>query len=177
MNRNESKRKELKDALLREHSRKNSMSVVRMIEKDSSLLPILVEYLCGDEKLLVQRSATTANHYFERHPDKFHDYFKAFMDAAKKHLHPSVLRNFLRLLDIGEIPEEYEGMVLEMAYKNLLSERQPAAIRVFSLRAIVKLCEKHPSLTPELLDALQLIEAPTTALSTHIRMTRKRLLT
>lgn len=59
-------------------------------------------------------------------------------------------RNTVRLLQEVDIPEEYEGAIMDICFTYLESPLEAVAIKSFSLKVLGKLAKKYPEIIPEI---------------------------
>jgi hypothetical protein len=72
----------------------------------------------------------------------------ANLENNKQHI--SIIRNSWRILQDMRIPEEYEGLVLDLGFDHLISSEYPVAVKVFAMTVISNLVSKYPELAEEL---------------------------
>ena len=71
-------------------------------------------------------------------------------NLKKPNLHDSIKRNTVRLLQAVNIPEKYDGAVMEICFTYLESPTEAVAIKSFSLSVLQKLAKKYPEIIPEI---------------------------
>lgn len=87
----------------------------------------------------------------EQYPSLLLPYYKSVISLlGKPEILPGIKRNILRVLQYQEIPEEFEGEVLDRTFALLEDTGQPVAIRVFSMQVVYNLSTKYPEIKPEL---------------------------
>jgi hypothetical protein len=165
----------LSELLLEEHSKRNSCRIADLIEGQTLALSELIDIFQGDELILAQRASAALNEYLSRHPLLIADQIPFLLNAMSKDIHPAIQRTVMRLFQFIDIPEDYEGIILEKAYELLLNPQKPVAIQVFSLQVIYNLCHRYPELKDELKTSLDLIENPSAGMRSRINRIRRSL--
>ena len=85
------------------------------------------------------------------HPEFMkHNFDKLVENLKKPGIHDSVKRNSLRLLEAIDIPEKYEGDIMEICFQFVEVPDEPVAIKAFSLTILGKLAKKYPEIIPEI---------------------------
>jgi hypothetical protein len=85
------------------------------------------------------------------HPGFITKYYeKLLKNLDKPHIHDAVKRNTMRLLQYAEIPEKYQGEVMNRCFNYILSPSEKAAIKAFSLTVLENLSTKYPEIKQEL---------------------------
>ena len=168
---------DIKDLLYDEHSRRNTNKIVGYLEDGSIQIETLLEIFCSTEIKLVQRSAMVINEYLTRYPDLIPQFIPILLEALPKNVHAAVPRNVFRILSFADIPEKYEGQILDLGYQYFLNPSEAIASRVFALQVLYNISQKYEELKPELLSAIELIESPSAGMISRMRRLKKKLLT
>ena len=147
---------DIREALLAEHSKAQTMKIVRYIDGDPAKFKELMGHFLGDTYRLSQRAAWAVNYCAEHHHDLVKPYFnKLVQQLERDDVHVAVRRNVARMLQFVDIPKQYEGRVFDACYNLVDDPHQPVAVRVFSLTVAAKVARD----SPELLDELRLLAA------------------
>lgn len=145
---------DLREALLAEHSKQQTMKIVRYIDGDAVRFKELMGHFLGNNYRLSQRAAWAVNYCAEHHRELVKPYFnKLVQQLERDDVHVAVRRNVARMLQFVDIPKRYEGRVFDACYNLVDDPHQPVAVRVFALTAAAKVA-RHSS---ELLDELRLL--------------------
>ncbi len=75
---------------------------------------------------------------------------KLIKNLQRLNLHDAIKRNTVRLLQQIEIPEKYEGEVMNICFQYVASPTEAVAIKAFSLTILGKLAKKFPEILPEI---------------------------
>jgi hypothetical protein len=142
---------DIREALLFEHSKKQTMKIVRYIGGDKKKFAELMEHFLGNTYRLSQRAAWAVGYCAERHPELIAPYFEEIADLlGGRETHVAVRRNIARFLQFIEIPEELEGKVYSHCFDLVDDANEPVAVRVFALTVATNIAKKEPDLIPEL---------------------------
>ena len=142
---------DIREALLAEHSKRQTMKIVRYIDGDPVKFKELMGHFLGDTYRLSQRAAWAVNYCAEHHHELVKPYFnKLVQQLERDDVHVAVRRNVARMLQFIEIPKRFHGRVYDACYTLLDDAQQPVAVRVFALSAAVKIAKNEPALLDEL---------------------------
>ncbi len=141
----------LRDQLLYEHSKANSLEIQKYVGNSQERFDQLFNLLQQNEPVVAQRAAFTIDHCLRKRIS----FLQPNLEAAVKILcrndvHDAVLRCIVRAFQDIDLPEDLEGIVLERCYELLTSEKQPVAIRVFSMTVAYRISNRYPELKNEL---------------------------
>ena len=144
----------IREALLTEHSKRQTMAIVRYIDNDPTRFKELMDNFLGDTYRVSQRAAWAVSYCAEQHYDLVKPYFGRLVTQLEcDDAHVAVRRNVARLLQFVEIPDRYRGRVFEACYRLVDNPDQPVAVRVFALTVAVRIANGKR----DLLDELRLI--------------------
>jgi len=147
---------DIREALLVEHSKRQTMKIVRYIGGDPARFKELMDCFFCDTYRVSQRAAAAVNYCAERHHDLVTPYFgRLIKQLERDDVHVAVRRNVARMLQFIDIPKRYEGQAFDACYKLVDDPHQPVAVRVFALTVAAKIARN----SPELLDELRLVAA------------------
>lgn len=144
----------LKEALLQEHSKEQTMRIVNYINSRQDLFDQLFSLFMDEEYRIVQRASWAVNFCVEHHPNFIHGHYEELIHALKYPKHDAVKRNVLRLIQFVNIPEDYHGQFYDLAFSFASSTKEPVAIRVFSLSLLYDISKNEPVLLSELEELL-----------------------
>jgi hypothetical protein len=142
----------LRDEILKEHSRKNCDAIVAWVGKSQQRFDELFTLFTNDEYRVVQRSAWPMSYCVEAHPQFIKKYFGTLLKNIKKpNIPDAVKRNTLRLLQFVDIPEKYHGEIMNICFEIVQSMQEKPAVKMFSLVVLDKLANTYPEIKQELL--------------------------
>lgn len=163
---------DIRTELLAEHSKSQTMKIVRYIGGDTVRFRELMDSFLGDTYRVSQRAAWVVNYCAENHPELVKPYFGKLVEQLERDdAHPAVRRNVARTLQFVDIPKRLHGRVFDACYMLINDPEQPVAVRVFAMTVAARIAKD----APELLDELRLVvekHAPHTSIAFRVRAKR-----
>lgn len=142
---------DIREALLVEHSKAQTMKIVEYIGGDAERFTQLMRLFLGDTYRLSQRAAWAVNYCAELHPELVKPYFGRLIDQLERDdAHVAVRRNVARMLQFVEIPKRYQGRVFDACLALVDDPSEPVAVRCFSMTVAARLAAGSPELLNEL---------------------------
>lgn len=163
----------LTQALLKEHSKAQAEVIRAWVGEDAEKFSALMQLLLGPELKLAQRAAWPLGWIGDAEPHRFLPFFEPMLAALKDPLHPAIPRAIWRTFTLLDIPEDWHGETLELAYQYLQDPQCPIASRVHAMQVAYDISLKYPELKPEL---AMVIEAHLPDSSAGFRSRGKKLL-
>lgn len=146
----------LREQLLKEHTKANCLRIVKWVGKDQTRFDELFALFSGDEYRVVQRAAWPVSYCVIDHPGLIKKHFKKLVDNLKKpNPHTAVKRNSMRLLQEIDIPEKFEGEIMNLCFHYISEPTEAAAVKAFSIRVLENLSKKYPEIIQELKTILE----------------------
>lgn len=141
---------ELREEILKEHSRKQALKIAGWVGSDKKKFSRLLELFLNDEYRIAQRSAYPLMLLADKHPGLAEEYIpvmvkKLYDDSA----HPAVRRNIMRTLQLVKIPTKVQAEVFDFCIRYLTDPKEPIAVKCHSITVLVKLVKMHPELKHE----------------------------
>lgn len=141
----------LRETILSEHSKSNCDKIVAWIGNNKKRFNELLDLFANDEYRVTQRAAWPLSYSAIAHPELMKNNFEKLINNLNRpNLHDAVKRNTVRLLQQIEIPEKYEGEVMNICFQYVESPKEAVAIKAFSLTILSKLAKKFPDILPEI---------------------------
>lgn len=141
----------LRETILIEHSKKNCDKIVTWIGNDKKRFNELFNLFLNDEYRVTQRAAWPLSFSAIAHPLLMKNNFEKLLhNLHRPNLHDSIKRNTVRLLQQIDIPEKYEGEVMDLCFQYVECPTEAVAIKAFSLTILGKLAKKFPEILPEI---------------------------
>jgi len=142
---------DLKKQILKEHSKEQCNKIVNWVGSDKKKFNELFHLFLHSEYRVTQRAAWPLSYCAIAHPHFMENNYEELIGNLKKaNLHDSIKRNTVRLLQSADIPEKYEGPIMEICFKYLESPGEAVAIKAFSLSVLGKFAKKYPEIVPEI---------------------------
>src|SRR5438270_6231243 len=162
----------IREALLAEHSKRQTMKIVRYIDGDPAKFKELMKNFLGPTYRVSQRASWAVNYCAEHNPELVKPYFGKLVEQLERNdVHVAVRRNVVRMLQFIEIPGRLHGRVFDACYGLVDDPGQPVAVRVFAMTAAARIGRT----APELLNESRLIvekHAPHTTIGFRVRARR-----
>ena len=141
---------DLKEALLEEHSKAQTMRIVDYIGSDKTRFATLMDLLFANEEVVSARAAWAVGHAAEARPNLAKPYLTRLLENLRRPVHDAVRRNTLRLVQEAELTEEQMGLAADLCFEIVPDASQPAAVRAYALTICQRVCEAEPALCGEL---------------------------
>ncbi|MBC7902423.1 MAG: hypothetical protein H7Y27_03345 [Gemmatimonadaceae bacterium] len=142
----------LQEAILAQHSKPQCDLIVGWIGDKQNRFDKLVKLFTGRDYTISQKAGWPFGDLVQKHPDLVRNHFPALVKKLKEpDQHISVKRNILRAFQFVEIPEKFQGIIMENCFSYVESQSEPPAIKAFSLTILDNLADNYPEIIPELL--------------------------
>ncbi len=164
----------IREALLAEHSKRQTMKIVRYIDSDPAKFKELMSLFLGNTYRVSQRAAWAVNYCAEHHPELVRPYFGKMVEQLERDdVHVAVRRNVARMLQFVEIPKRYHSRVYDACLALVADPSETVAVRCFSMTVAERLAAGRP----DLLNELRLVVGTNTSNMTAGLRSRARRLT
>ncbi len=142
---------DLRETILKEHSKKNCDKIVSWVGDDQKKFNQLFNLFLNAEYRVTQRAAWPLSYCAIQHPSLIKGNFEKLVNNLRRPgLHDSIKRNTVRLLQHVDIPVEYEGSVMEVCFNYVERPGESVAVKAFSLSILGKLAKQYPEIIPEI---------------------------
>ena len=126
----------------------------RAILIDKILFNQLFSFIFSDNPKLAWRSCWIIDTASEEDPELMIDKIPEIISALSSTTNSSLKRHFTRILSRYQIPEIFQGTVIDQCFK-LLGPTEPAAVRVNAMQVLFNLAKGLPDLKGELSSVLE----------------------
>jgi hypothetical protein len=141
----------LRDQILKEHSKVQCSKIVNWVGTSQLRFDQLFHLFLTDEYRVVQRAAWPVSYCVIAHPLFIKKHWPALIkNLQKPQLHNAVKRNSIRLLQDIDIPQKYQGAVMDICFKYVAAPTEAVAIKAFSLTVLGNLAKRYPEILPEI---------------------------
>jgi hypothetical protein len=141
----------LREEILKEHSKAQCNKIVQWIGNDQKRFDQLFHLFLNDEYRVTQRAAWPLSYSAISHSSLIESNLQKLLDNLKKpNLHNAIKRNSIRLLQHVKIPNKFHGTVMEICFKFVGSPTEAVAIKAFSLTVLANLSKQYPEILPEI---------------------------
>jgi len=146
----------IKERLEAEHSKSLTTAIVKYVGDDKKRFKELMNVFFNAEQRLTQRAAWPMSFIAIEYPQLLNPYFDRLIKQLQAQgNHPAIARNILRILQEIKIPEKHWGILIDISFRTIMSETEPAAARAFAITVATKISINYPELKSELLILLK----------------------
>lgn len=140
----------LRDVILKKYTKENVSSIVEWVGDSQQRFDELFSLFLDGEYRITQRASWPLSYCVENNPAFINKRYPQLLAHLKRDgLHDSVKRNTIRLLQFVEIPEAYQGEVMNICFQYLENPAEAVAIKAFSLTVLGNLAKQYPEIIPE----------------------------
>lgn len=141
----------LREEILAEHSRKQSLKIAGWIGSDIKRFSLLLDLFLHDEYRVVQRSAWVVSYVGEKYPVLIEQNIKSIVNRLyDDNIHVAVKRNVIRLLQFVKIPKNLHAKVINLCMNYLSDPNETVAVRCFSMTVLYNFVKIYPEIGNEL---------------------------
>lgn len=140
----------LRNEILKEHSKSQTLKIVKFIGNDEAKFKALMHLFFNDEYRVVQRTAWVVNMCAEAHPSLIKPYLNKMLDYLHMPVHDAVKRNTVRIFQFVDIPTKLIGKTASICFELLQSKDESVAVKVFSMTVLGRIVQHEPELKNEL---------------------------
>jgi hypothetical protein len=141
----------IREALLAEHSKRQTTAIVDHIGSDPERFAELMSIFFEGEYRLTQRAAWPMNYCAERQPQLISPYLTRLVAQLERDdVHDAVKRNALRLMQFVDVPSRLKGKTYSICVDLIADPLQPIAVKVFAVTVAAKIARSSPDLMKEL---------------------------
>jgi len=136
--------------LMQQLSRRHIENVAHCIGDSEKEFARLMSIVLHGKEPVVQRAAWAMDACLEKHPELLSPYVETLIDTLPGFTNNGVKRQVVKALAAREIPEKYEGEMVDLCFRWLQSSDTPVAIKVHCMQLLANITERHPDLAEEL---------------------------
>jgi len=140
----------IKELLEAEHSKVQTLRIVDYIGNDIQRFKALMQLFFSDDWWMNQRAAWPMPMVVKKTPLLIYPYLNQLINNLENPSHNAVVRNTVRLLQDINIPEEFQGQVVNICMKLIADPKEPTANKIFSMSVVYNISKKWPDLQNEL---------------------------
>ena len=145
----------IRDQLLAELSHFNMHYIADAIGTDSKYFDVIMKMILEDEDPIPPRAAWVAELVTQKNPDLLEPYLGKIIDGLPNYTHPGTRRNILKILMRTKIPEEYQGLLIDICFQWIQEENKKVASKVYAMQIIENHLQQYPELATELYEVVQ----------------------
>lgn len=140
----------LREWILEEHSRRQSLKIAGWIGKDRKRFAQLINIFLHDEYRVVQRSAWIISYVAEKNPELIKDNIHALVGRLfDEDIHVAVKRNVVRVLQFIPVPKNLHAKVINLCFGYLADPNESIAVRCFSMTVLANFVMQYPEIKSE----------------------------
>ncbi|MFT3681072.1 MAG: hypothetical protein QM791_12410 [Ferruginibacter sp.] len=141
----------LRDEILKEHSKAQCDLIVQWVGDSQQRFNELFRLFLNEEYRVTQRAAWPVSYCVAAQPGFIKSNFSKFIkNLQQPGLHDAIKRNSVRLLQYVDIPEKYQGDVMNICFDYVASPTEAVAIKAFALTVLGNLSKQYPEIVPEI---------------------------
>lgn len=126
--------------------------IANWVGNDEQRLARLLDLMMGQEEKIAARAAWALNHWADHYPSLIAPHLEKLLQyVERKDPEDAVKRNCLRILSKQDLPERLWGPAADLGFRYLADPGQKAAVRVFAMALLGRICREVPELGHELL--------------------------
>ena len=118
----------------------------------------------GDNKKLAEYGSWLCNDLFEKAQknndlviiEYYHVIIPEILDLLETSQNQSILRNWLRILNMLTVSEEFDGRIVDITFNFIQNPQNKVALQAFSMPLLSKVVQRHIDLLPEVLNLIEL---------------------
>lgn len=138
------------EALKNKYSKELVQSIVDWVGASQKRFDELFSFFINGQSRIAQTASGPVSYCVQAHPAFIHSHFPALIQCLQNpHLHDAVKRNSVRLLQFVDIPEQYQGQIMDACFRYLENPREAVAIKASSLTVLATLAKQYPEIVPE----------------------------
>ncbi|CAN5254106.1 hypothetical protein BH11BAC5_BH11BAC5_20150 [soil metagenome] len=142
---------QLKKEILKDHSKEQCHKIVQWVGKSQQRFDELFALFLQGEYRITQRASWPLSYCVEAHPAFMKNNFESLLNNLQQPgLHDAVKRNTIRLLQYVDIPEKFQGKVMDICFAYVAAPTEAVAIKAFSLTVLGNLAKIYPEILPEI---------------------------
>lgn len=142
--------------LLKEHSKQNSMLIVKHINGDQARFDEFMHCFFTDEYRVNQRAAMVLSACFDLHPNLVEKHVDQLVkNLNKTDLHVALKRNTIRILQEIKVPDHLESGLFDNCLKFIQDPKEAIAVKAFSMKVCLNICQNYPELKHEVVPAIE----------------------
>src|SRR4051812_41440042 len=104
----------IQEALAAEHSKRQTMAIVKYVDSDQTRFAELMKVFLSDEYRPVQRASWSVNCCVEKNPQLALPYFTKLIALLERDdVHTGAHRNILRMLQFVDIPQRHRSRLYD----------------------------------------------------------------
>ncbi len=144
-----------REQLLTELSRKNVDYIIHSMGDNEDYFAEIIRLILTDTDPIPQRASWVADGVCLKYPALIEKHLPALIEALPSFTHSGTRRNILKIISRTNIPEDYQGVLIDMCFNLLADTDEPVAVRVHAMQIIANHLPEYPELANELREVIE----------------------
>lgn len=145
----------LRDEILKEHSKKQVLKIAALIGNNENRFRQFLHLFLNDEYRVVQRISWVLSVIAEEQPKLVEKHMGKIIKKLGEHnIHVAVKRNVIRVLQFLKIPAKHNAEVFNHCINYISDPNETVAVRCFAMTVAAKIADKFPELKNELAETI-----------------------
>ena len=141
----------LKEEILREHSKEQASSIARFCAEAPQQFDALVSLFLEGDYRVTQRASWSLSEAARLKPELLKKHFTNLADLLdNQNLHSAVQRNILKIFAELPFPKRLHGKILSKCFEIVEYFKSPIAVKAYALITLEKMTAFYPEIIPEL---------------------------
>ena len=136
--------------LMQQLSRRHIEFVAHCIGNSEKEFERLMDLVLHGKEPVVQRAAWAMDACIETHPELLLPYVETLIEVLPQFGNNGVRRQVVKALAVRDIPEGFEGVIVDLCFCWLQSPTIPVAIKVHCMQILANITAQYPDLAVEL---------------------------
>ncbi len=140
----------IRDEILKEHSRKQSEKIAAYIGCDEKRFAELMNLFFENTYRVTQRAAWIVRICAERNQFLIEPFLSKMVNYLSCDVHDAVKRNTLGIFQSIELPKKLWGKTTDLCFRFLMNSDELIALKIFAMTVLENICQHEPELKNEL---------------------------
>ena len=136
-------------------SKHNAILIAEQVSTDNDKYDKLISIVFSNIEPIARRAVYAIDHTNDINQELILKYIDRITDFVLTKPNYSIMRSFLKLLSMNNIPKEKQGEILMLCTDYIFSEKVPAAVKVHCLQIFYNITDEEPDLKPELIQIIE----------------------
>jgi len=137
-------------------SARQCLQAVEIISTDKKKIKELVHIFVTENDDIARPASWVLSKIAENHPALLYPHLHDIISRLQRPVvHDGIKRHVLKILEICSVPEDEEGVVMNLCFDVLSDVKEAVAIKVFAMSVLAELAKKYPDIKQELITILQ----------------------
>lgn len=141
----------LRALLQQSNSKAMCETVVKWVGSSPARFAQLLSFINDKDKMLSQRAAYPMSYAIENNPAFIIPHYDILIKRMKEPgLHDAIRRNIIRALQYVDIPEKWQGVVMDSCFQFLTDPGEKPAVKASCITVLGRMAKQFPEIIPEI---------------------------